>query len=239
MKRNIRKILPQLSRRGKFLRNLLVVGMLLYSVWAIRGYCPLPTEEMEFRRLERQNLLGPTQIILHIPDEMRSVTGEVDGIYRTKRVDQPDAQFVGLGDGYAITAVVHPFSNSGAWFEYWPLEKQEEKIKLIPLLSIFGDWRGGEERLRNNWEHIYNCGIVIPELPAGASQAEMFVWEGEEEYHDWGTWEEPGSWLFGFQRRADGVGSDWLLGLPYVLVVYDERGEILVQQDGNVPSNRP
>lgn len=228
-------ILPRLSRKGKILRNLLLAAVALYSIWAVGGYCPMPTEEMELRRLERQNLLGPTEIILHIPDEARWVTGRVDGVMKSVMVEQFQAQFVGLGDGYAVAAAVHPFSNSGTMFAYWPLDRQPGEIKLIPLYTIFGDWRGGEERLRNDRNQRQVCGIAIPELPAGTEKAELFIWDGDEEYRDWGSWEEPGCWLFGFQNRDSYFGSDWLQGLPYKLVVYSEDGMELARQEGTVP----
>ena len=53
--------LPRLSRRWKIIRNLALTLVCLYALWAWAGY-PLPTAEMEFRRLERQSLMPPSQV---------------------------------------------------------------------------------------------------------------------------------------------------------------------------------
>lgn len=195
----------------------------------------MPTEELEFRRLERQNLLGPTQVILHVPDEYVWIRGErEDGVPVTRRVTQYRAQFVGLGEGYAVTAVVDPYTNSGRWLEYWPLEEQKQQFKLIPMGMLFGDWRE-EQPLE---EDRYNCcGIVIPELPGGTAAAEMVLWEDGQEYRERGTWEQPGCWVFAFQSRKKSFSSDWLQGLPYELTVWGQDGEVLARQTGTVPEN--
>ena len=43
-------------------RNLLLALLLLAALWYVKG-CPLPTQEMEFRRLERQRLAGRSEIV--------------------------------------------------------------------------------------------------------------------------------------------------------------------------------
>lgn len=53
--------LPRLSRGWRIVRNLAVVLVCLYALWVRAGY-PLPTAELEFRRLERENLLGRSEI---------------------------------------------------------------------------------------------------------------------------------------------------------------------------------
>lgn len=52
---------PRLSRGWKIVRNLAVTLICLSVLWAWAGY-PLPTAELEFRRLERQNLLPPSEL---------------------------------------------------------------------------------------------------------------------------------------------------------------------------------
>ena len=43
---------PRLGRGGRTVRNLLLTAALALMIWGQYG-CPLPTAEMEFRRLER------------------------------------------------------------------------------------------------------------------------------------------------------------------------------------------
>lgn len=52
---------PRLSRGWRTVRNLAAVLICLCVLWARAGY-PLPTAELEFRRLERQNLLPPSEL---------------------------------------------------------------------------------------------------------------------------------------------------------------------------------
>ena len=64
--------------RGKQTAGLLALtALLLCLFWGFLCY-PLPTEEMEFRRLERQYGVPPTQMVVHIEKKMeREETGTV------------------------------------------------------------------------------------------------------------------------------------------------------------------
>ena len=53
---------PRLGRGGRTVRNLLLTAALALMIWGQYG-CPLPTAEMEFRRLERQYLLPRSEIV--------------------------------------------------------------------------------------------------------------------------------------------------------------------------------
>lgn len=53
---------PRLGRGGRTVRNLLLTAALALMIWGQYG-CPLPTAEIEFRRLERQYLLPRSEIV--------------------------------------------------------------------------------------------------------------------------------------------------------------------------------
>ena len=53
---------PRLGRGGRTVRNLLLTAALALIIWGQYG-CPLPTAEMEFRRLEQQYLLPRSEIV--------------------------------------------------------------------------------------------------------------------------------------------------------------------------------
>ena len=53
---------PRLGRRGKTVRNLLVCLALLLWLWSAFSY-PLPTREMNFRRLEHYFLLPQGELV--------------------------------------------------------------------------------------------------------------------------------------------------------------------------------
>lgn len=96
--------LPRLSRRWKIIRNLALTLVCLYALWAWAGY-PLPTAEMEFRRLERQSLMPPSQ---------------VQGAFR---LDQ-ERVVVGVLEDRVIFSEVHALDE-------WP--RSEEGTTLVPI----------------------------------------------------------------------------------------------------------
>ena len=129
--------LPPLGRKGKILRNLLLTAVFAACIWGLYGY-PLPTIDMEFRRMERRHLLEPTQIVLR--------TGEITvshshgpGVPPPKITQE---QIIGLGEDYAVSFCRHPFAPNGNQLEYWPFEEQEGQVKLVPLISFISDTRG-------------------------------------------------------------------------------------------------
>ncbi len=52
----------RLSRGASTVRNLVLAGLVFVLLWGLRG-CPLPTKEMEFRRMERTYLLPRSELI--------------------------------------------------------------------------------------------------------------------------------------------------------------------------------
>ena len=53
---------PRLTRKGRVIRNLAVVSLLLVLLWTWLCF-PLPTRSMNFRRLERARLIAPGEIV--------------------------------------------------------------------------------------------------------------------------------------------------------------------------------
>ena len=58
-------------------RNLLLALLLLAALWYVKG-CPLPTQEMEFRRMERQRLAGRSEIIFRCESQGEAMLGRPD-----------------------------------------------------------------------------------------------------------------------------------------------------------------
>ena len=106
---------PELSLGWKIARNFLAVLLLCLPIWYALS-CPLPTEELSFRRLERQKLLGRSEIVLHIPTQ------------RSHHL------FVGVGDRHVIAADVR--KDRAAYFDYWSLESWEG-VKLLSMPGFY------------------------------------------------------------------------------------------------------
>ena len=217
--------LPPLGRKGKILRNLLLTAVFAACIWGLYGY-PLPTIDMEFRRMERHHLLEPTQIVLR--------TGEITvshshgpGVPPPKITQE---QIIGLGEDYAVSFWRHPFAPNGNQLEYWPFEEQEGQVKLVPLLMFISDTRG------EDWPDRESCvAVAALRLPEGTARGEMTVEAGEGPYQEKSGVLEHGLCLFAFSSRLSSYSSSWLEGLPYTLRFYNEAGELLLEQTGTVP----
>lgn len=226
--------LPKVGREKQTAGFLVLTAVLLCLIWGFLGY-PLPTETMEFRRLERRYGMGPTQIVLHIPKKM-----EREHYYVPQRrwIERDGAQFVGMGDGYAVTGVV----NCGWMAErsqlcVWPLEEQVGTVKLIPLPMFVQEWRG------TGAFHGNSLGIALLDVPEGAAEVEMTVEYKGKHLAQRVTQLAEGGWLVTFPPVNN---DDWnyfwsssgaLMGLPYELTVFDRSGAVLHTQSGIVPDH--
>lgn len=108
----VKRKLPRLSRGWRTVRNLAVVLACLYGLWAWADY-PLPTAELEFRRLERQNLLPPSEI-----------QGVFQGIYQNRMT-----VYGVLEDRVVVGCESH------GQLEYWP--REESGPTLFPAAEFF------------------------------------------------------------------------------------------------------
>ena len=63
------------KHRLRAVRNLAAAVLLLLLFWWLYG-CPLPTREMEFRRDERQHLVGRSDIIFTCESEGETISGD-------------------------------------------------------------------------------------------------------------------------------------------------------------------
>ena len=221
----------RLSRGWQTVRNLLLCLLLILLSWGLAGY-PLFFPRLEFRRLERENLLPRSEIVLEIKKGTYTYRAPGSLIYN-KRWSESSSQFVGLGDGYAVNCWLHPDSlnqSKDAWIHCWPFDEQEGEIKLVPLISPFTDWRNGDAWASHS---LFPCnGIVVPALPEGTAWAELAILaEDGTEYREIGSLEGEGVWLFAFRSdTSGGIG-----GRPYTLTARDRDGAVLAVQEGIVP----
>lgn len=220
-----RQFLPKLGRGGKIVRNLVLTAGLALVIWAQYG-SPLPTIDMEFRRMERKNLLPPSEIVLHTGQITVSHSHEpYNPVPKVTR-----EQILGLGEDYAVAFWKHPFSTRGNQLVCWSFEEQPGQVKLAPLLSTISDTRG------EDWPERESASAVAAlELPEGTVRGEMIVEAEEGIYQEESEVLEHGLCLFAFQSRLSSYSGSWVQGLPYTLRLYDEAGKLLLEQTGTVP----
>ena len=219
------RFLPKLGRGGKIVRNLVLVAGLALVIWAQYG-CPLPTIDMEFRRMERKNLLPPSEIVLHTGQITVSHSHD-PGVPPPKITEE---QILGLGEDCAVVFWKHPFSTSGNQLVCWSFEEQPGQVKLAPLISFISDTRGEDWADRES-----GPAVAALELPEGTVRGEMIVEAEEGIYQEESEVLERGLCLFAFQSRLSSYSGSWVQGLPYTLRLYDGAGELLLEQRGTVP----
>ncbi len=219
------QFLPRLGRGGKIVRNLVLAAGLALVIWAQYG-CPLPTLEMEFRRMERTYLLPPSEILLS--------TGRITVSHSHEPYDPvpkvTQEQILGLGDDYAVAFWQNSSLRGASELVCWSFEEQEGQVKLVPLRHAVSDTRD------ENWPERESCvAVAALELPEGTARGEMTVEAEEGLYQEKSEVLEHDLCLFAFQSRLSSYSYDWVQGLPYTLRCYDEAGELLLEQTGTVP----
>ncbi len=196
--------LPPLSRGGKIVRNLLVTVPVLLLIWGSYGY-PLPTEEMDFRRWERQNLLKPAKMALN----MRSEPG--------------GDEIVGLSENHVLAVET---GDGGGWYLY---ERNLKGVTPVFTAGYYGWFDPDEMRLRSI------RGVVVPDMPEGAAKSTLAIWENGSWHRFEGERQELGAWLYPVHGLGSTHISHALHGYTYELTAYDGQGTLLVQQKGTFP----
>ena len=199
-------------------RNLALALLPLAALWYLKGY-PLPTQEMEFRRLERQRLAGRSEIIFRCESQGEAMLGHPD-------------MLLGVTD-----TAVHTSSNSHT-LRVWPRDAGGPTLVTLPseleLQPVFT---------------VGLAVVDAPEGTAAARLTiTLSVNDWEEDYTAEGA-RQGAVWLFPLPARhtEDNLGSLESHALsylthqvaetflyPYTVEFFDAEGEILstVRQEG-------
>lgn len=135
----LKKRLPRMSRKGRIVCNLLLSLVLAAAVWQVLG-APLPLV-LEFRRAEKINLVGPSEIIAVVRgenlelDELPEKFYEYHDDYMQSRVLERFKDFdtvIGEQDGYLV------------WF--WNIHKSscdaQEKTGEVTICRMYEEHYG-------------------------------------------------------------------------------------------------
>ena len=214
--------LPRLSRRGKIIRNLLLCLPLAVLAWAGSG-CPMPTLELEFRRVERQYLLSPAQEILW-DTGAEGWSQESEGDRASWRLN---GHWVVGAEGEALRTVW--IYGDVSELECYPLEQAPFPVPL-PDSALFY-YRYGISRVAVPLAFFgapEGTARARLELEAVGRDGEGRSWSGEG--YDLGE----GRWIFPTEPDSIFPGG-WYMGGDYVLRLYDEAGELLLEKEGVLP----
>ena len=238
----LRKINNFLTRKRRIALDLLLAAAVLGVTWYASNY-PL-WGEAAFRRLEKQNLLAPGEIVFH-----QGRTLGTSGTARlTKEVfislgaDWAAVGYLDNGGDYAYWKEVGPNAFTmvpvyGSWLEAWALEPGPAVIPL--LFPVHSPERGKEE--------ILGWGAAAVRLPPEAAGGRLLLTDRDGLEHTvTGTLQGEGVlWFWEIDKKfqIEGyyhtdnryvLGEPWMPGLDYVLELYDPDGGILDTLAGRI-----
>lgn len=216
---------PRPRRGYRLVLNIVLSAVLLTWLWGMAGY-PLPTAEMEFRRLERVDLYPASEIVFHLESGRKWIAGST--------VQIGDV-YVGVAGNQAVAGyLMGPGTDGGSYLDVWPLNEGPSPVPLsIPVAQAdaVGQLTTGNA-------------LLFLHTPEQAALAELSV-------TGWGA---PGrvETVRG-ERRTNGVLYLWLgpehidasghartggralEGLPYTLKLFREDGTLLERWEGTIP----
>jgi len=219
---------PRLRRGWKLALDLGLCALLLVLLWGMAGY-PLPTAELEFRRLERAHLMPRSEIVLTL-SEPKTRFDTADGT----RLETFDRLVVGLGTDWAAVA---SYRTGGNWdtLEVFPLE---DGPSLVPAWHIFlyVTDRGREDL-------TFAEPLLVVRTPEEAARGELVldaVYREREYHRESPLWDlGEGVWLAAVAPPEDtGHVINWFAGAACTLTLYRADGSLLLERSGVVPLSK-
>ncbi|MGO5021811.1 hypothetical protein ACTQ4E_01795 [Lawsonibacter sp. LCP25S3_G6] len=239
---------PKLSRGWKLVRNLALGAVGGYLLWSFWGY-PLPTAEMTFRRLERQHLLSPSELVFSTPEYGQGTDAAskrdrmVEALDGTKLYLE-DCWFAGLTEESVVIASVERgllLAGDGQLRGYardggpllLPLSQSEWEIPRAYWVEV--DYSVGAHYTYHNF-----VPFLLLDVPGETRRVELSLELRQEtgtqilpyQADSWGL--GGGVWLVGAWREDGQSPSPWLEG-SYTLRLYDEKDTLLKQREGAIP----
>lgn len=214
-----------LSRGKKLALDLVIIVLAGGWLWGLAG-CPLPTVEMEFRRLERQYLLPRSEVAYQIGFWSFGGGGDIksrDGTYLS--VFEPLVVGVTGGRAYSVTL------RRPGWHDVSVISLGEGPAP-VPL-------NGTVARVPEpgrTW--MSGCNLLFLRVPQETVRAELDMdarfWDDEHFTRrvQEGLCLEDGVWLFSLEPPEGGYPGDWYEGATYTLRLYREDGGLLLERSG-------
>ena len=204
----------KLSRTGKIVLNFLVVLLLWTGMWLNNG-APYPTAKMELHRMERQNLLPPSEIVF-----WEEESGQA-------------AQMVGIGEDFVVSAAFARRGRSSS-NGIAVLPRKEEPMLVWLRNAVEGETASGES--------AWGLTLVLIQEPEETVRAELDVKvKNKTAGEPFGmklkkNRREDGLFCFWFDPTTkdaygEPLGTSWSSG-NYVLRLYKEDGSLIGEHTG-------
>lgn len=224
-----------IGRGRKIALNLSFIALFLLLIW-MRAGCPLPTAELEFRRLERTSLAPPGEIVFAADQKSRDLLNVSSGHRSVYALDGTELHmqnrwFVSLGEDWAAVAVV----GKEVWdreLNVYPLEK--DGPTLLTFLGSYGTGYWVTETLtpRGGARYDYHnfTALLLVNVPEAAEQAEITLQTAKGVCTGPGWNLGGGVWLLtpDSELLDPQLEQEW----PYTVSVRGADGVPLWEQDG-------
>ena len=147
------------KHRLRAVRNLLAAALLLTLLWYVKG-CPLPTQEMEFHRYERQNLIDASTIVFTCESEgERAIPG------------RDPTMLVGVSEKTVQTC------SQTHRFNIWPKNQEGATLVVLPSDPALAE----QARLTIEMTHYTNDGEVTVCTLQGEKEGAVFLFRLAED----------------------------------------------------------
>lgn len=220
---------PRPRRGHRLALNLVLCAGLLSLLWGMAGY-PLPTAEMEFRRLERSSLEERSELMLSLDEGAKARDGTEFSFTRSMVIGETEGRIL---VGYA--------NGAGGRFDTLRRYERGDGPTPVPLYPNMVVWvetgRNGTEEVRN---HVFESPLLLVGVPQGAvtGTIELTVqnrdgWSGTQDSPLFDLGE--GLWLASMEAPWNPYSSNWCEGGAYTLRLYGGDGALLLEQTGTIP----
>lgn len=215
----LKRRLESVSRRDQTVFYLIWSVFLLFGIWLRMGY-PLPTMELEFRRMERTCLLPRSEIVFNsgkdCPLRWRELP-ELDFVH--------DDVVVGAGDGYAC--IYEPEYNHVKIYDL------AEGAAPVPMYHMTAHWMPSPGTIKAGTP------LLFLQVPEEADRAVVEIDAEDDEgknlrYRGEGRRLAPGQWMFA-AAPGDSFSGGWYAGGSYTLTLYRTDGSLLLEKSGTLP----
>ena len=220
-----------LSRGKKLVLNLVIVALAGLWLWGLADY-PLPTAELEFRRLERASLEERSELVLSLDGDMdvQARNGTEFSFTRPMMVGATEDRVL---VGYS-NRIDRPFDMLRRY-------EWEDGPTLVPLYPNMVNWvDAAQNGAAGDWNRLLESPLLLAGVPqeavTGTLELTVLDLEGRSYPQECPVFElGEGIWLTSVKAPWDVYSSNWCEGGTYTLRLYDQAGDLLLEQEGTVP----
>lgn len=220
-----------LSRGKKLALNLGIIALAGVWLWGLAGW-PLPTAELEFRRLERASLEERSELVLSLDGDMDVQARDGTWFSFTRPM------VVGRREDRVLVGYSNRIDDP---FDMLRRYEREDGPAPVPLYPNMVNWvETGRSGAEEDGFHAFESPLLLAGVPQGTASGtlELTVLDLEGRscpqscpLFDLGE----GIWLACADPPWEVYSSGWCEGGTYTLRLYDQAGKLLLEREGTIP----